>query len=178
MCSCSHAILVFGKHFAAHSWVVQQPQRVVACIAELVEPVLIDAQTDRNGLHHLHVEVLAYLKEAQHLLSEDFAVFVESIWPLILQAFNTFTTDLQRLFQVSSFESSLFLNLDWVYEICCLFASLTDIAAVGFWCRPCKLLFLADWSLEEICAVLECFFYCGFVDAVFTDVDEACCLEP
>jgi hypothetical protein len=43
VCSCSHTVLVFGKHLAAHSWVVQQSQCVVACIAELVKPVLVNA---------------------------------------------------------------------------------------------------------------------------------------
>jgi hypothetical protein len=71
----------------------------------------------------------------------------------------------------------LLFNLDWVYEIGCLFTALADIATVGFWCRPCKLLLLADRSLEEFCTVLECFLYCGLVDAVFTNINEACRLE-
>jgi hypothetical protein len=71
----------------------------------------------------------------------------------------------------------LFLNFDRVYKICCLFAPLTDVATVGFWCRPCKLFLLADRPLEELCTVLECFFDCGFVDAMFADIDEACGLE-
>jgi hypothetical protein len=123
------------------------------------------------------MEILANFKEAQHLFSEHSTLCIESIWPLVFQSFNAFTTDLQGLFQISSFESSLFLNLDWVYKICRLLTALTDVAAVGFRRRPCKLLFLTDGPLEELCTVFECFLYCGFVDAVFTNIDEARRLE-
>ena len=177
MRSGSHTVLVLGKHLAAHSRVVQQSQRIVASIAELVKPVLVNTKSNSNGLHDLHVQILADLKEAQHLLTEHLAILVKSVWPLVLESFHTLTTNLERLFQVGSLESSLFLNLGRIYKIGRLFTTLTHIATVGFWRRPCELLFLTDWSLEEAGTVLEGFLNCSLVDAVVADVDEACSLE-
>ena len=50
--------------------VMQQPQRVVPRIGKPIEPALLDPHAQRNRPHHLHVQRLARLKEAQHVPSE------------------------------------------------------------------------------------------------------------
>jgi hypothetical protein len=78
---------------------MQQPQCVIPRIGKSIEPALLDPHPQRNRPHDLHMQCLARLKEAQHILLEIRRRLVAA-GPFVRHLRLVVAPDLQRLFQV------------------------------------------------------------------------------
>ena len=102
MCTSTDLVLILLEDFRLHLGVMQQAQSIVANVDKAVEPSFLDADTQRDCAHHLNVQLLATLEEVQHMVFEDLAFFIKSIWPIVVVLRIRVKADLVRLIQSSA----------------------------------------------------------------------------
>jgi hypothetical protein len=158
-----------------HARIMQQPQRIVPCICELIEPALLYAHTQCNRAHNLHVQALARLEEVHHLFLEDLRVFV-SAGPHVGCLGLIITPDFQAFFQIGYDLAKLCFCACFLQHNE-LLAPLCDISSIRGGRIPGQSVLLVLWAVEELGAVGEDGGYSGWRYAVVLEVYEAGLLE-
>lgn len=172
--SSTHSTRVDLEDFALDLRVMQQPQGVVAHIHIAIKELLVQAHAHSDGPHDFDVQLLALVKEAEHIGPEigHGAVF----GPLVWESVDAFTANLVALLQIWRRSADLLDIVDFL-ELGDLFSAWRRVSAIGLGRCPAEIQLIIERLVEEARRRGEGMLEVIERDRVVLQVDEARRLE-